>query len=37
MLRGCVVQFEDPQFAEAGRGTVYDVRAIEERAWYSPI
>ena len=27
---GCVVQFEDPDFAAAGRDTVYYVRAIEE-------
>ena len=27
---GCVVQFEDPEFSEAGRDTAYYVRAIEE-------
>ena len=27
---GCVVQFEDPDFATAGRDTLYYVRAIEE-------
>ena len=27
---GCTVQFEDPEFAEAGRDAVYYVRAIEE-------
>jgi hypothetical protein len=27
---GCVVQFEDPDFATAGRDSVYYVRAIEE-------
>jgi hypothetical protein len=27
---GCTVQFEDPDFAEAGRDTLYYVRAIEE-------
>jgi hypothetical protein len=27
---GCVVQFEDPDFADAGRDAVYYVRAIEE-------
>ena len=27
---GCVVQFEDPDFAAAGRDTVYYVRAVEE-------
>jgi hypothetical protein len=32
-----VAQFEDPQFTEAGRDAMYWVRAIEERAWSSPI
>jgi hypothetical protein len=27
---GCTVRFEDPEFASAGRGAVYYVRAIEE-------
>jgi hypothetical protein len=27
---GCVVRFEDPEFAEAGRDTVYYARAVEE-------
>ena len=28
--KGCVVQFEDPEFASAGRETLYYVRAIQE-------
>ncbi len=27
---GCAIEFEDPDFAQAGRDTVYYVRAIEE-------
>lgn len=28
--KGCVVEFEDPEYATAGRDTVYYVRALEE-------